>query len=335
MRLLPPRFRCLFTTEAGSSTIQTAILIALIIGGAFLALDGLGFVANKTFSTTSTQLSGEDLANSNRGAGHAAGSNSPARSASATGENLAAPPTSYSAFAMRLIVLLVACPLGALCWYLLNRKDKKQEEEEQVLPVAPQSNSEIERDLLFDKRHNLLRLFNADIGMLMTSRIMVKHVMSEKVQSVLPGASVAEIRDVMNENNIRHVLVRDKNQNLLGIVTVRALEDAAGKTASEIMENSPPTVEPTALLNPAITQIIKQRLYCLPVVKDGVLLGVLTSTDVMLAMQCTLHALQKTANEAKANLPEGMVPGFMVAMEAENDTTFDEAGHELAGAGRQ
>lgn len=306
-KLIPLRF---VGAEEGATTVQQAILIALVIGGAILALDGLGLVASKTFSTTSRQLSGDDVQQSHHAAADHAGG---AGTASPATVRLAARPSTLHSFGLRLFILLVACPLGALFWYLLSRKEKAAVEDESH-PPAPQSDSQIERDLVFDKRHNLLRLFNGDIGMLMTSRIMVKHVMSEKVHSVLPNTPVEEIQELMRGKKIRHVLVCDKLNQLLGLVTVRSVEDASDKQASEVMASDPPVVNSTGLLNPAITQIIKQRLYCLPVVDDGQLVGVLTSTDVMLALQCTLHALQKSANEVAADLPEGMVPGFMVAL---------------------
>ena len=320
----------LLRETTGASTVQQAILIALIVGGAFLALDGLGLVASKTFSTTSTQLSGQELGT---GAGSATATGRPeAGSPTVSAHAPLSKPAVAGSFLLRLIVMVVACPLGALCWYLLNRKELRSEVEDEELPPVAQTDSQIERDLLFDKRHNLLRLFNADIGMLMTSRIMVKHVMSEKVYSVLPTASVEEVRELMREKKIRHVLVCDKQGKLVGLVTVRAIEEAVGKSAADAMQPNPPIVCPTSLLNPAITQIIKQRLYCLPVVKDGELVGVLTSTDVMLALQCTLHALQKTAHEVASDLPAGMVPGFMVALNAEQDNACEDHPTELANA---
>ncbi|MCA9267051.1 MAG: CBS domain-containing protein, partial [Planctomycetales bacterium] len=231
---------------------------------------------------------------------------------------------------LRLLVLGAACVAAAVGWYFLYRPVRSVAEEED-LPAAAQAATQIERDLIFEKRHNLLRLLNADIGMLMTSRIKVRHVMSENVLTVRPNTSAAEVRGIMQEHNIRHVLVCDNKERPLGLITLRRLLDAADeKAAAEFMECDPPTTQPNSLLSPAITQLIKQRLYCLPVVEGERLVGILTTTDVMMAMQCTLHALHRAANEVASDLPEGMVPGFMLALSdgenAESDVSLEAVG---------
>jgi CBS domain-containing protein len=135
----------------------------------------------------------------------------------------------------------------------------------------------------------------------------------------------------MQEKKIRNVLVCDKQGRLIGLITASGMENQPGATAAEVMKGDPATVAPNSLLNPAITQLIKQRLYCLPVVDEGILVGVVTTTDVMMALQCTLHALQKTANEVVADLPPGTVPGFMLALHAGEEHTAAEL--ETAGTG--
>ena len=52
-------------------------------------------------------------------------------------------------------------------------------------------------------------------------------------------------------------------------------------------------------MSPAITLMLDRHISCLPVVKDGVLVGVLTSTDLMMALQCTLKILGQLAAELK------------------------------------
>ena len=199
------------------------------------------------------------------------------------------------------------------CWYFLYRREREPEADDDELLPSAKVDTEIERDLIFDKRHNLLRLFNADLGMLMASRITVRHVMSKKVCTVTPNTPIDEIRDIIEQKKFRHVLVCDKKGRLIGLITHRCLENPTAITAADIMRRDPITVKPTSLLNATITQLIKQRLYCLPVVEEGLLVGVITSTDILMAMQCTLHALQKSANEAIADLPPGTVPGLMLA----------------------
>ena len=64
------------------------------------------------------------------------------------------------------------------------------------------------------------------------------------------------------------------------------------------MTADPITVTPDSLINPAITQLVNRHISCLPVVEDGRLVGVLTTTDLMLTLQCTLQLLHRVAVEA-------------------------------------
>jgi len=307
---LHPRVERWFRQTHGNASVQHAIFVALIVGGALLAIDGLGLVAENTFQQASLSLNAEGAAGHQESAGEGT-----ARSASqaASAESAAAADAAAS-LPVRLIVLLIVCPLGAACWYWLYRPRRESEDEEDhALPVVAQAQSQFERDLVFEKRHNLLRLFNADVGMLMTSRILVRHVMSDKLHTTSPQTPVEEVARLMQQKKFRHALVCDRRGRLVGLITIRAVEDAHGKTAADIMQSDPLTVRPDSPLSPAITQLIKQRLYCLPVVEERELVGVVTTTDILMAMQCTLHALQKTANEVVADLPPDTVPGFMVA----------------------
>jgi len=49
------------------------------------------------------------------------------------------------------------------------------------------------------------------------------------------------------------------------------------------------TATPDTPLNPAITFLLNENISCLPVVDDGRLCGVLTTTDLVLTLQCTLQ----------------------------------------------
>lgn len=55
------------------------------------------------------------------------------------------------------------------------------------------------------------------------------------------------------------------------------------------MTSSPRTVAPNTPLSPAITLLIEKHISCLPVVEDERLCGVLTTTDLIITLQCTLQ----------------------------------------------
>jgi CBS-domain-containing membrane protein len=93
----------------------------------------------------------------------------------------------------------------------------------------------------------------------------------------------------MRDSQIRHMLVCDSEQRLLGIVSARDLSSRPGKTAAELMSRDVRTVSPDMLISPASTQFINMRVSSLPVVEDGRLVGILTATDLVLALQSVLQ----------------------------------------------
>jgi len=96
---------------------------------------------------------------------------------------------------------------------------------------------------------------------------------------------------VMDREKIRHVPVEDQDHRLVGVVSYRSLlrfmvnreEDGLGDAPpiKEIMEVDPVTVAPDTLTLEAIDLMRDRAVACLPVVKDGKLVGLITERDFM------------------------------------------------------
>lgn len=84
---------------------------------------------------------------------------------------------------------------------------------------------------------------------------------------------------------------------MVGIISNRDLANSSAKTAKELMTPRPITIEPDCLIEIAVTRITENHISCLPVVKDEEVCGVLTSTDLMVAFQCSLSVLDRVALE--------------------------------------
>jgi len=127
------------------------------------------------------------------------------------------------------------------------------------------------------------------------SRLHVRHLMSKPLTIVRSNTPVSQLRGLMEHNNVRHLLVSDKDDKPLGIISDRDLLAREGATAADIMTSDLVTLDSNALLSPALTQLLNHRISCLPVVEDGRLQGIVTTTDVVMALQCTLQVLQQIA----------------------------------------
>jgi len=90
---------------------------------------------------------------------------------------------------------------------------------------------------------------------------------------------------------IRHVMVEDADNRLVGMVSQRRLLNLVGTyhpeerndpmPVSEIMQKDPVTVAPETPTGEAITLMRDNGWACMPVVKDDHLVGVLTESQLM------------------------------------------------------
>jgi len=99
-----------------------------------------------------------------------------------------------------------------------------------------------------------------------------------------PGDSLASVEAKMREGGFRAVPVLD-NGKLVGIVTDRDIRSHMGfldKTEARIaMSEALVTVSPTSPVQEAARILVERKIGALPVVEEGQLVGVLTTTDVL------------------------------------------------------
>jgi CBS domain-containing protein len=119
----------------------------------------------------------------------------------------------------------------------------------------------------------------------------VEHCMDTDLFTVAEAEPVDLVANLMVWNNIRHVMVEDADNRLVGMVSQRALIRLVGTyhpeqrdgplPVSEIMQREPVTVTPETSTVEAIDLMRRNRWSCLPVIKDGRLVGVLTENQLM------------------------------------------------------
>jgi len=95
---------------------------------------------------------------------------------------------------------------------------------------------------------------------------------------------------MMDKNQIRHVLVEDNDHDLVGIVSYRSILRllASGKDPADhstrvgdVMHRDPVTVAPETTTVEAIDIMRDRKISCLPVTKNGKLVGLVSETDFM------------------------------------------------------
>lgn len=137
----------------------------------------------------------------------------------------------------------------------------------------------------------------------------VADLMSTKLFTLLESDSLYTAKQIMDMARVRHVPIVDGNEHFIGLVSHRDMlsvaisqlsdidqstqdELAAGIPLKEIMRTDVTTVLPEAKLRNAAQLLLDHKYGCLPVVKAGKLLGILTEADFLRLTISLMDALE-------------------------------------------
>jgi acetoin utilization protein AcuB len=122
-----------------------------------------------------------------------------------------------------------------------------------------------------------------------------------------PDMPVTEAQALMNQNKIRHLPILDDNGQLVGLVTQRALLKALPSDTSsfsrfevsyvlakikvrDVMVTRVLTIHEDTSIEEAARIMADERIGCLPVLRDGRLVGIITDNDLFTTMVDLLGA---------------------------------------------
>ena len=119
----------------------------------------------------------------------------------------------------------------------------------------------------------------------------VEHYMTTQLFTVQEDELLEMVAFLMDRNQIRHVPVEDDQHRLVGLVSYRSIlrmvAEMGGDASKEttpvrtIMDADPVTVAPETSTLEAIELMRKHGVSCLPVVKGGKLVGLVTEADFL------------------------------------------------------
>ncbi len=134
----------------------------------------------------------------------------------------------------------------------------------------------------------------------------VEQYMTTDLFTVKPDESIDLVARIMDWQRIRHVPVEDDRNRLIGLVSYRNVlnvlyqrKDGDPPTAvSTVMKRELHTVGPETRTLDAIRLMRRERIGCLPIVKNGRLVGIVTERDFMvLARDLMEQALAEDSQE--------------------------------------
>jgi acetoin utilization protein AcuB len=107
--------------------------------------------------------------------------------------------------------------------------------------------------------------------------MLVKDYMTRHPLMAEPTMPIVEAQRYMGENNVRHLPVVGDGKRLLGLVTRQRLLVEPGRLGSLDLV----TIGPDATIEEAARHMIEKNIGCLPVLEDGVVIGIITETDLL------------------------------------------------------
>jgi CBS domain-containing protein len=116
----------------------------------------------------------------------------------------------------------------------------------------------------------------------------VERFMSKDLFTVRPGDVIDLAASLMNWKHIRHVPVEDDHGNLVGVVSHRDLLELLANhrnteeiTVSDVMKTDLVTIGPDTHTLQALTLMQDKNIGCLPIVRNGKLIGLITAHDFL------------------------------------------------------
>jgi acetoin utilization protein AcuB len=158
-----------------------------------------------------------------------------------------------------------------------------------------------------------------------------------------PTASITEAHRYMRENNVRHLPIVGKDRRLVGLVTRETLMQAMPSSVTtlsiwemnyalhkvkvrDVMVRDVITVEENVPIEKASRIMVENKIGCLPVMRNGSLVGIITDTD-MLSTLMELMGARKTGVRVTLRVPD--VPGELAKVAA----AIAEQGGDIAACG--
>lgn len=126
--------------------------------------------------------------------------------------------------------------------------------------------------------------------------MIVEEIMVKEVHSIQKDCTIKEAIELMDKYKIRHLPIVDNNENLVGIITERDLKgitiaqlqqeaksEVLNLPVEEVMEKDPLTGHPLDFIEDIALLFYEKKIGCLPIVKKGKIVGIVTGTDLLRA----------------------------------------------------
>ena len=118
----------------------------------------------------------------------------------------------------------------------------------------------------------------------------VQDVMTADPQVIAPDASIEEAHSTLHSRGFRHLPVVEGGRLVWILSTTdvgrigATLPEVLGRAVRDLMTPSPATIGPEQPVELAAAQMALRKINCLPVVEGGILVGIVTTYDLLDAL---------------------------------------------------
>ncbi|MCA9130207.1 MAG: CBS domain-containing protein [Planctomycetales bacterium] len=266
--------------RAGVSTLEYVAVCAMIIIVASSALFVLGN-SMKGVNTLATNFQAEQPTAANSTAKSDRIDDSRALSLQSNGVS------ELQIFAACSAVCIIA--MGVL--QLQRARKKKEEPKPQVCSVQQLQQQSKALKAILSKRSSIQSILLEDWVQLFEGNAEVGTYMSRSLATVSPDMSIAAADKMLREDGFRRVMVVHEDGKMAGVLSRKDIATKKGVIVADIMTSEPKTASPEMGLRIALSILLQHRISCLPVVRDGYLVGILSTSDLLIVLQCILLIL--------------------------------------------
>ncbi|MGB7343822.1 MAG: CBS domain-containing protein [Pirellulaceae bacterium] len=263
----------------GVAAMESAVVLCLIILGALVALNALSSSTKRGFEGVAMEL-GET------------------RVAPATRQEFVAEKQEleeqYEEMSNKADIAMAICVfciviIGGL-YLRLWRKRRVDLKQKEVEVEQIQQRSVALRQVLM-KRNSIFNRIDENWESILSGSAIVGTYMSTNVVAVDPLMPKTEALIRMKEQGFRRFMVKRKDGTLAGVVSKKDIMSKPGDRVCDVMTGQPRMATPDTELHTALSVLLENRISCLPVVKDKMLVGLLSVSDLLMVLQCLLRDL--------------------------------------------
>lgn len=279
-------------SKAGAGSLQMALICSVMLGGICLTLFPLGIAAARQLALLNDPV----LQPSTSSSSNIEQADSQGVHSTTVWET----PISTSTLLGGLSLLVIAS-VGAWTTVAVRRLSKQRELELCHDELTPNVTRSMALRKVFAKRNAIFGKLDAEFDQMVAGQSVVGTYMSSELVTIRPSTLAQTALQMLQEQGFRRFLVTHPDGTLAGVVSKKDLTHKTGQTVADVMTNKPRIARPETELYSALSSMLEGRISCLPVVdEEEKLVGLLSSSDLLMVLQCLLLDLKEKNSQFAA-----------------------------------